>query len=929
VNTAEQPPDWRKLVVDGWPAVTASDLLQGSNEVWLAEGLTPPKDDEAVALAAVGRLVHYGQSIALNLPMSREATMPRLAFYLHRLRLDAAQGLVRSPWLNRITLAQRNDLLVFGRPRRMLRDFVTSTVMRPAVVYSGKPLQPAEFQRTLLVSGHGDLLSTLELLETQSLPFAIVVVVPAQGCGENSCSLIKALPTFFPGVPIVAMGYTGQVLDEPLAMHAWNVRLGDAVPLSNARRQPNATMVEVVAARDPVMNDFVKRLGFLVWNLKRMMEESGGRSEELSALLVVDRALRCLNVPFAVHEQGTLRHVRGGRFPIRVLEGWLEIAERMRGRRGDIQSLLEEILKLIRNNVKQLKDAKPGRSKVILQLSAEAMKESRPLSVLVGGRRDAEILQSWLEEKLGADAIGRINVSAMDGAMAVAPDHNGTVLYAAPLFPSRLHWLGVTAARKIVLCHPFERERICNQVESWWRTSALTSARFGDKRRLWSLDWPTHTHLHDQSVEAGSGIGSFATYAELAIDGEYPQPIRVANLEVSRRFDDWLQALLAEPEYSDAQLEDDPEPEESKDLIVLHLDGQAEPLRWPVDRQIMRLDGDAFALCWALDLAVGNDLVLLGSSEERVATQRELFDMFVQDNHGLKQTLHVAEKWQEFVDIGVFKKKSVAELTRYLKSRKYNITQGAVQHWHAGRVIGPQDPLAIRLLADLADIPSADKMAKMVEQAISVVRNEHRKIGGDLRKAIAMSRTRDVSAVQIGGRRFSREVFDSMVQVCRVVKIDRPSQRQSGFQPPKSIKDVAREFAIQHDTKVIFTSGCERSMNKSGFEDLTAFERILNVLVDGFYPMYLNKSISLKQVEGLLAPIPASYTGNMSDVTKGKYESHYYRLYEGQRVDISRHVKLGRAFDQRYTLRLYFHWDAIKALIVVHHAGEHLPTLTS
>ncbi len=48
--------DWRQLVLDGWPAITAFELLRDSQDVWLAEGLIPPKDDEAVALAATPRV---------------------------------------------------------------------------------------------------------------------------------------------------------------------------------------------------------------------------------------------------------------------------------------------------------------------------------------------------------------------------------------------------------------------------------------------------------------------------------------------------------------------------------------------------------------------------------------------------------------------------------------------------------------------------------------------------------------------------------------------------------------------------------------------------------------------------------------------------------------------------------------------------------
>ena len=918
--------DWRQLVLDGWPAITAFDLLRDKHDVWLAEGLSPPKDDEAVALAAMGRLVRYGQSIAVNLPISREATLTRMAFYLHRMRLDATQGLVRSPWFNRVEMAQRHDLLVFGRPRRMLRDFAPSTVMRPKVVDANTTLEHSEFQRTLLVNGHGDLLRTLEVLEKHCRPFTIVVDVSAGGCDEHSASLIRALPTVFEKVPIVAFGNTGQVLQEPLGLHAWNMRLGDGVPLTDAPRPPNATTLELVAPRDAVMNAFVQRLGFLIWNLKRMMEESGGRSPEFGAISAVDQALRCLNVPLTVHEMGTQRHARGGRFAVRTLESWLDIASHIRGRRGDIQALLEEVLGLIRNNLKQLTEATPGRSQVLLHFGVQAIRERKRLSILVGSARDALILQSWLEEELGPDAIDYIIVSGMDGATAEPPDRPAVVIYAAPLFPTRLHWLGVTAARKIIICHPFEQEWVRKQMDRWWRTNALTSARAGDKYRLWRLNWSATTFMADLAVDEADAPTDFVSYQELEFDGQYPQLLRVAQLDASRRFDDWLQTLLTEPPRAEIHPDEDVDNEAATDVVVLHLDGQSEPLRWPARRQIMRLDGDTFSVCQARDLAEGDDLVLLGSSEERVATQRELFDMFVQNNHGLQQTLRVAEKWQEYVDQSVSKLKTVAEVTRYLKGKKFDITQGAVHHWHAGRVIGPNDPEAIRLLAELVGTPSADKMTTMVDNAIRAIRSEHRKIGGDLRKAIAITRGRDVSAVQIGSRRFSREVFDGMVKVCRVVRIDRPSYNQPPLRPVKSINDVAHEFGIRHADVVLFTKSCERSMGRSVFEDLNAFEAILNVIVNGFYRMYADKSVSLKQVEAMLAVVPASYAGDMSDITKGKFESNYTRLYDGQKVDISRHIKLGRTHDPRHTLRLHFHWDARAAKIVIHHAGEHLPT---
>lgn len=926
-SSAPPPNGWLDLVEQSWPAITASELLRGSDEIWNDEGLSVPKEEEAVALAAVGRLLRFGQSVHLNLPIGCEPTLPRLAFYLHRLRLDAAGGLMRSTWLNPVTIANRNDMIVFGRPRRLLRDFSTSAVMRPKVVDGIHPLEHSEYQRTLLVSGRGDLLEILRLLSSKSQPFVIVVQVTPQGCDENSINIIKVLPQFFPGVPIVALGYTGQILPEALQMHAWNTRMGDVIAMryASSERAAYTPNIGVVAARDPVMDAFVKKLGFMVWNLKLKMDEAGGVSQELSALMAVDRTLRCLNVPLPVHEQGTLRHVRGGRYSIRLIESWLEIASRLRGRRGDIQELHSQIMAMTCSMIKDLNVAKPGRGEVIVRLCRDALSRNQLVSVLVGGQRDAEILQNYLELRLGPEVIDFISVTQMDGATAVPPERVDLVIYAGVLYPSRIHWLGLSARTKIVLCHPFEHRRVCEQVGRWWKSHALASAPTCDKQRLWKLEWPAKGYLRDALVDDEYPDDNITSFTLLEEDGDYPRQMRVAQLEATRGFDNWLDVLMAEPVH--VQRHDEITLEPTREVVVLRVDGKSEPVRWAVNHQIMRLQGEELVMCTAKELEVGDELVMLVNSEESVATQRDLFDMFVQNSHGLSQTLRIAEKWQEFVDAGMQKYESAVELNRYLKSKHFEVANSTVQNWAHGGVIGPQKPEAIRLLAELADLPSPGKMANLVSNAINVIRGEHRRIGSDLRRAITLSRNRDVSAVQIGSRRFARDVFDAMVQIARVACIERPSQDMGTSAAPRSIKDVAMVFAMRHDFKVTFTPRCDRSMKSSAYADLDGFAKVLQILVDGFYPMYATKSKSLKEVEDMLRQIPASYAGRMSDVTKGKSDQAYFALYEGQRVDISKHIKLGRAFDPRYTLRLHFHWDAERAKIVVHHAGEHLPTL--
>ena len=932
-------PDWKKLVLDSWPAVAASDLLLDSGLTWATEGLKAPRDSEALALAAMSRVVRHGASIALHMPLDQDILLPKAAFYLHRLRFDACQGLMRSGWFNKANLLGRPDLLVFGRSRRLLRDLVTSRVMHPQVVDLHKSLVgategQANMQKTLLLNGQSDMGLVLEWIESNSRPFAILVDATAQGCADQAASWNEVLAAFFPGVPVVTLAHTGQMFMKPLEVHTWHHRLLDRVGLTNRPLPQSARQIDVVAASDPHMDGFLKRIGFLVWNLKRTMEETGGlRSNEMTALWALDRIVRGLNVPLAVHESSIQRFVRGGRFAVRTAERWLEVASKLKGGRGDIQALVDESLALIRNGLEQLKDATPGRCELLMDLAQRAIAERHKLVILTGNSKDALILQGWIEQELGADVMELIQVLFMDGATAGVPAPVDVVVYAATLFPSRLHWLGMAAKRKVVLCHPFEHNRVALQIDRWWRSFALSSASTGDKAKLWRLDLPTSGYLKDVIVEDGAGAEQFVSYEECDRAGRYTKPLRVVELQPTRHFDDWLDMLMVESTLAEQVAQDVVESEEVSEAngqytVIVHLDGHFEPLRWISNRKVMVWRNDELEVALAADLQPGDEVILLGISENRMATQRELFDMFVDNNHGLRQVLNISEKWQDLVDKGVNKLGTVAEVTRHLKSKRYSITAGAVQHWYAGRVMGPKDPASIRILAELVEMPKADQMADMINKAIQAIRSEHRKIGVDLRKAITMTRGRDVSGIQIGSRFFDQNIFDAMVEKAKINRIERPGQVGREV-PRKSLTTIANEFAREYPSFLLFMPACYRSMLKSSYEDLDAFRKILGVLVGGFYPMYKNKTVSLKQVEDMLAPIPSSYAGDMSDMAKGKFSDAYARIYEGHRVDISKHIRLGTSFDQRYTLRLHFHWDPLRELIVVHHAGQHMPTLAS
>jgi hypothetical protein len=47
--------------------------------------------------------------------------------------------------------------------------------------------------------------------------------------------------------------------------------------------------------------------------------------------------------------------------------------------------------------------------------------------------------------------------------------------------------------------------------------------------------------------------------------------------------------------------------------------------------------------------------------------------------------------------------------------------------------------------------------------------------------------------------------------------------------------------------------------------------------------------------------------------------------YEGTRVEMFRHLKIGIESNVAKTIRVHFHWDADRQKIVIGYCGEHLP----
>ena len=71
----------------------------------------------------------------------------------------------------------------------------------------------------------------------------------------------------------------------------------------------------------------------------------------------------------------------------------------------------------------------------------------------------------------------------------------------------------------------------------------------------------------------------------------------------------------------------------------------------------------------------------------------------------------------------------------------------------------------------------------------------------------------------------------------------------------------------------------------------------------------------------------SEYSAKESETVMGNKAMRRKRTfdYEGEPVEMFRHLKIGVDEDVARTIRVHFHWDAEREKIVIGYCGEHLP----
>lgn len=923
---------WDDAVTCGWAAVPAEDLLAQTTQAWNGYGLPPMSRAEAVSFAVYGRLLKYGQSMTMVLPYPSTDTLIRLLAYLHRLRFDALDGGIRSPWLQSANVAAKPDLVVWTRPVARHAQFARAKELHACILRPhGKLISSDKSRlRTVLLDGtSNDLLTAFTAVENLTAPFVFVIDATPAGVGDTAGQLMGLLREYFPLIPRLVIAALG---DSPTVdkltygnadAHLWRMRLSDARRLVGGNAQ--TTRIELGIVTDAVASSHLALVADKMRALASACEKEGNavRQQLLSPMHKVFRSLRALTVPLEMLEDALIQAVRPGSFPVLPLKSWLERARGADLRYGETGAAAKTADAALVAAYGIFTGATSGKAQAVLAHIRKALVARSRVAVLVGSPMECATLEKWLEQECDFDEKQWVYVLAMDGIKATTralPMFHHVIL-AGTLWPSRLHWLSVPCQHITVLSYPFEVDAIRRQLGKWWEQCGRLSLPGGDKLRLWQLDWPAAGHCRD--METVPEVNSPIVDVNCPFPGSYKRTTKVVEIPMLDRHADWLDALMAEPDMETAAAEG--ATAGGVGIVWIRLVGQTQLVCWSQHQQVLVLRGEDIELALPGDLSPGDEILLLPHGDERIATQAALFQLFRGESDGLERTAKFAEKWQSMVD-GVFKKLGTAAAIRTcLKAAGVQISDQAIGNWGRHKVLGPDNPKVIEVFAQLTGHSSPVKHASKINNAIVSIRTEHRAIGRDLRRAL-VARAKGVDEVKIGGIQLDLAMLDSMIEVRHVEAVLVPplAVRTENAGLPTVVVEVQGEYP----DRLVFTKAAQRSMKECPFLDLAKFRLCIELMASRLWAMYDQGAERMHELLPDFEAEQITFAGGTAVTTQGKFKE-YDRTYKGRTVDIGKHFCLGKAWNPKLTMRIHFHWEATDRQIVIHHAGEHLKTTLS
>lgn len=920
-------PKWLAAMQEAWGAVPACDLLESSSPAWALLRLTEPDKAEVASFAMVGRALKYRQSMAVALPVLSGDGITRLMVYLHRIRLDALQGGIRSPWLNPGNVEQHPDIVFISRPRAGFQELsrvaaLHARILRPGSLKMHKGDQASE---TLVVDGASDLMELTDLIGKESRPF-VLVVDGTRGGNDGAWAVDSALEECYPGTPrivLLSLGDSDSIAKMRLSRtctHLWVMRLDDKAALYSEASAGATLQLGIIS--DDTANVRLENLASHFFQLRRELEKSRDPvlKERLAIIGKVFRALNELIVPLPYLEETLLLATRPGLFPIRCLERWLAIAGQGSCQYGETEMGSRTLIAQISNFHSLLMQGVSGKAGWLRERLRTCRVKRAQVMVLCGSPHEVTALYRLLDDSLDPDWSETIHIFAMDGVKSYRQQRSkmDEVIITGMLWPSRQHWLASPCKKMTLPVYAYEVAQVQRLLQRWWQENGAASRSDGDKLRLWRLNWGS-----SRCDDKETGPLSLALQTVKCLDhSEYPPRKQHAMVPIKMELDNWLDLLLEEPAEPNFSVESGESL--SPDLVWITTAQHDFPLPWGKTRPVLVLKNEDIHPTLPEYLDEGDQIILLKQTEERLATQEKLFEM-VAETEGMQQFIRAANRWKSMVNT-VSARLRPYQVQPHLKKENVIVGDEAIANWYRHKVHGPRDRAAVLVFARLAGVKEPEKAAGYIVNGIEQLRNMHQHVGQQLRKAL-LERSKGATTITIGNLIMDGRSFDDMIEIATVESVRLPTTQAVAAAKEEELTEIAEGIMVQHPKRIHFTVPALKSMRDSVYRDKDKFKACLSLMATELYEHYRDEKGRLHDVLEYFTRESIEFHPKMSIVTMGQYADN--RKYKGRSADINRHFCLGNSRDPMRTLRIHFDWDDEDKLIVIHHAGKHLDTTQS
>lgn len=878
-------------------------------------------------LAAAFYRLKEGQSVWLSFPSSSPKDLDAAIHYAHQVRLSALKGSLRANAFNRPALMNRTDLVVWTQPSfqytRLRHDSDLGVQwVRPTRSGNLELAYPNRILRTLLCASSGALTGLCDQLTQHSQPFMHLVDFTAFGNSNDSKALLEHLESYFPSTPILILtDCTNKSIDHSIVQSRrhyshWKQQIHDNtdwIGLSQIQSE-----FRLITIPDDRLESLLMETQKSCQVLKEQLHRHPSVAKQLLPMFYrVIRTLRSLAYPLNFHEHYLAAHRRGGLFPSMPLADWLGRAARIDLPTGQAENTRDGITKALNDLLALVLKGQTGKQQALnLWLTRPTNGQSRRV-VVTGTEIEAKAMRQWLMQ---------VHSSEMEaGSLKIIGINSRREIY------NQIDKAEFDQA--LVICNLWESDLWCLSlahtvewlgypIENRWQTrlarhvTACQIESSSQKLEWWQWHAINYTKEHSEGPEVGTEQWN-------SCRGQYESHNRI-TVSIPEG-DDWLEALMAPPLERQSHIDSLPVAGE-----VTVLTEQGLSYRYHENQNIYILTGSAGSECLesllAKKLEPGMTLVEL---EEDESVSQGLFDTLIEyateESMQFRTYKALVERWYTMVDHAIHQVGSLDAFQRALQRKGVTIGLQQLKNWAAHNVIGPnKSDLVVPAVAQISGANLPYQQLQSIQNAQRLIKGLHTSLGKTLKKIVLASCAPNTTLVTDLSLNNREQQLSQLVRLDAIQAVHCHPTLHVG--PANNLELLLRQSVAASNGHLVATNAAYRSAQSSHFIHHQQAQSCFNFLSNELYEVYCDKTRTLDSAVESAKQLQIRFSGDSSNKTKGVYKSTYQRVYQGKLVDIGKHIGIGNSWDPKRCFRVHFHWDPKQKQIVIHHAGEHLPT---